>query len=236
MKTEFKGGIPKAQGQLFLVLEFTLALTSILLMGRSWFRLYLFIAVLSLPGLLLAYYMLSSKNWFRLDDQNERIETPLRQSIPYGSLKAIHITEFDGRVSVSVRQGRLDKKPLVQNLKREEKWRLLEELKKRFPEEMLRETKLPQWKTTLGIYIAPIVPCLLLLIFTYYVTNRVPQVTVMPENCSLPMGFSSSQATEPHVLDLISFSLPEGFSIEEEKERSVLSEDVALKTDLRVHV
>jgi hypothetical protein len=40
---------------------------------------------------------------------------------------------------VAAQKAKLDRTSLVQNLKVREKWRLLEELKKRFPEEVLRE-------------------------------------------------------------------------------------------------
>jgi len=235
-KTEFKGRSPRTQGQLLLVLEFTMALTCVLLMGRTWLRLYLLFAVVSLPGLLLAYYMLSFKNWFRLDDENERIEVPFKQNIPYSNVRAIHITEFDGHISASAQKGKLDRTSLVQNLNPKEKWRLLEELKKRFSEDMLRETRMQQWKMTLGVYIAPILPCLFLLVFTYYMTERFPQVKAMPQKRDLTLEFAPSEATDEQVLDVVSFTLPKGFRVEEEKRRSISFENVDRKTNLRVHV
>ena len=226
MKTEFRGGSPRTQGQLFLVLEFTMALTCVLLMGRTWLRFYLFLAAVSLPGLLFGYYMLSFKNWFRLDDENERIEKPFRQSISYSSVKAIHITEFDSHISVSVQKGKLDRTSLVQNLKPREKWRLIEELNKRFSEEIIKESKMQQWKMTLGVYIAPVLPCLFLLIFTYYMTERYPQVSAMPHTRILATEFAFSESTDEYIIDIVSFTLPDGFRVEEEENRTISYENV----------
>lgn len=234
-EVRFEGSVPGIQRQLLPVLGLTLAFVCILALGSSWWRFYLVLAGFSLPLGIIVARISSSKNWFLLDDQNQRIVMAFKQGIPYDKVTAIQIVEINGHLSVSVQKGRLSKVSLVQSLSSRDKWRLKEELKKRFREDILHETKFAQWKLTLSMYMAPLLPCVFFIAFSYYIHYKYPQTTAVPRVKTWESIPLSSEATKEYRLGRISFRLPETFSIEQEKERTLFFESETHKTDLQVY-
>ncbi len=98
----FRGGTSNIQKQVGFVVILTQAVISVLLAGPWWLWLFLGLVVLSLPALLLSHHVLSTRNWFSLDDENRKVVMPFKQSLPYDRVKTINITEMGEHLSVSV--------------------------------------------------------------------------------------------------------------------------------------
>jgi hypothetical protein len=224
----FRGGPSNIQKQVGFAVIATQAVVAILLVGPWWFWLFLGLVVLSLPMLFLANYLVSKRNWFSLDDENRKIVMPFRQSLPYDRVKTINITEMGGRISVSAQKGKFDKISLVQYLNLKEKLPLTEELKRRFPRDILRHKSIPQWWISLGIYAPPIASALLLLGLTCAIIVKSPQILAVPQEKSWSAMEPTAKMRKEYELNRVLFSLPSHFRVvEEKKSRLVFESDTS---------
>jgi hypothetical protein len=228
----FRGGPSNVQKQVGFAVIATQAVVAILLVGPWWLWLFLGLVLISLPMLFLANYMLSARNWFSLDDENRKIVMPFKQSLPYDRVKTINITEMGGRISVSVQKGKFDKISLVQYLSPKEKLLLTEELKRRFPGDLLRQKSIPQWWIGLGIYAPPIASALLLLGLTGAVMVKSPQSLAVPQEKSWSAVEPVAEMCKEYELDRVQFSLPSHFRVVEEKKGRLVFESDTSGTEL----
>ncbi|MEW6618746.1 MAG: hypothetical protein AB1422_05280 [bacterium] len=183
---------------------------SLLFMGRyCWFHSFLCLLVLTSPSFILFCILFAFLfAGFSFDDQKREIVRSKGMSIPYEKVKGIYITEVGKLLRVSIKEkGLLKESSLAEALSIEDKQRLMEELDKRFPPEILHERRFFIWRF-------PAQTMMLLILFIssiyiFYVYQECPQVRIIPKK----RGWEISQPTKENRYNLrgIAFSLPEGF-------------------------
>lgn len=216
----FRGDFLPVIKQMYIVLPIMLALISLFTVGRFWWRMTIYLAVPCLFGVLLMWPIFRWLEWFYFDDQNQRVVMSFRRSIPYEKIKAVHLTQVAGWLSVFARtgRGRFGKAPLVQVLNAKEKRRLDEELSKRFSDKVVyqKPRKFSDWKA--------LVPVMVLIMGIMYGAffmwlDLYPWIQVIPQKKTWRSAEDMSQGEIRYDLGTVSFSVPEDFeSIQKEKQ------------------
>lgn len=161
------------------------------------------------------------RRWFSFDDEKRRIRGPLGFSLPYEKIKAIHITEANGQLSLCAQRGRFNTVYLPSKLHSKEKGRLLDELGKRFSSEMIRYRKRSVLRVTTLRVLAPLLLYVVVVTFMYY---RFPLIRLAPQEKVWEKG-QNLWGEQTYTLNGISFSLPGRFQIARQKRDRILLKD-----------
>jgi len=187
-------------------------LLAFVLVGRFWFRTFLYFLIAIPPSLIIIWFSLRFWDWFYFDDRKERVVRCFRQNIPFQKITAIYITDVSHWFSVLAKTGpkRSQQTPLVQVLDQGEKRKLEEELRKRFPNKIVHRKpgRFSDWKS---ILLAVFVVELVIYVALYVWMDLYPWSKVVPEKIAWSGAQSLSGTERQHTLGSISFSVPENF-------------------------
>lgn len=189
-----------------------LLLLALVLVGRFWFRTFLYFSIAIPPSLIMVWFSIRLWDWFYFDDEKQRVVRCFRQNIPYQKITAIYITDVSHWFSVLAKTGpkRSEQTPLLQVLDQGEKGKLEEELRKRFPNKVVyrKPRRFSDWKS---ILLAMFVVELVIYVALFVWMDLYPWTKVVPEKIAWSGVQSLSGTERQHTLGSISFSVPENF-------------------------
>jgi hypothetical protein len=136
-------------------------LMSILMMDIHFFRLFFIGLVL----MVLLAFLFSLISWFALDDTKERIRRAFRVTIPYKSVRAIYIDETSKILNITYKGKLFIRANIINGLRIGEKNRVIEELARRFPQEIIHTTRYHNLKRELVILVIIIIIWSLFLLY-----------------------------------------------------------------------
>ncbi len=232
-KITFKGNILLfvKQGYVYS-LPICLLLSFMIAGWNCFFHLFIFGLVLSLPGVFLLYIG-SPLNRFSLDDKKKQIVKPLTRGISYHKVKAIYIVESGKLLDVCIRTGWLRRTFLAVALDIKQKQRVIEELAKRFPKEILHQRRFSTWKCIISIVLGFF---LIHSIFLFYFYRKNPQLRVTPQIKSWIITRDLViKGQKRYTFEGVAFGLPQGFKlVKEEEEKKLFFADEDKKTKIMV--
>ena len=210
-------------------------LLALVLVGRFWFRTFLFFSIAIPPSVIMVWFGLRLWDWFYFDDQKERVVRCFRQNIPYQKITTIYMIDVFHWLTVLAKTGprRSQQTPLVQVLDQREKRKLEEELHKRFPNKIVhrKPRRFSDWKSILlAMFVVEFVLCAALFVWMdlYQWTKVVPEKITWSKVKSLP------ETGRQHTLGSISFSVPENFEAIRGEEQLLVFRGKRTKTKLKV--
>jgi hypothetical protein len=198
----------------FVVMLVVLLFFVILFFGAYWYRAFLFLLLLPIAVLfVLGLRAMTDRDWVRFDDERKCIVRVGGVRIPYRYVRSIQVREAPDHLAVDVnRKWRLAGWRLIWHLPLEEKVRLMDELRRRFPSAVIRETKTkrPSEAFAAAVWLIVTVSCLVGL-YLVSVGNfcTLPGIEVTPEKAVWePMGKVEGRE---YRLNAFSFFLPDSF-------------------------
>ncbi len=200
---------------------------SVLLMGSFWLNPFVIFLVLLFPF----PFFLSLNDRFTLDDEKKKITKILTRGMPYEKIRALYVSETGGTLAVNARTGRLRKISLAAALPVSEKQLLLDELAKRFPEEIIH---LKQRSTIKRIIAMLFLSSLVLSLGHLYMYWKFPKPFTMPEIRYLATTQNPSDGGEKQNLGGFSFSVLQDLKPVDAKDKELMFEDEGKKTRVRV--
>jgi hypothetical protein len=229
-KPDFKGS-----GILFLknVILYVLVaapLLSFCLMGAQWPHIFLSVAALSLPFLLLVGLLVSRFDEFLFDDEHQQIVKHFGRRIPYQSVMRIDLNETGRLLQVRIKLGRLRWMPLAYALDANDKAGLKTELLKRFSQSVLRERRFVDWKSI--ILIISIVS-FLTIAFHLYLYRSKPALKTVPQQTTWEVPKRLMKTSQPYSVGSFGIAVPKRFQLIGKGEASLQFEDRTSREEIR---
>ncbi|HWR57706.1 MAG TPA: hypothetical protein VN328_02355 [Thermodesulfovibrionales bacterium] len=194
----------------------------------------IFAARLILAGLFLSVlngFLFSFINKFTFDDAQKVIRRALKEKIPYESVRAIWINETSNHIDILIKRKGILKYPLVNGLELQEKSKLMEELAKRFPPQIMKERKIANLKIILGYGFAILA---IYSIALFYLYHKYPILFTIPRVQSIIISKSPSLPAKQHTIEGHTFSLPSSFAFVNKEKEDMKFEDAANKIKVTV--
>ena len=230
-KITFRGNILLFVKQGYVYFLPICLLLSFMMVGKyCFFHFFIFILVLSLPGVFFLYIIGFPLNRFSFDDEKKQIVKFLTGNIPYRKVKAIYIVEYGKLLNVSIKKGWLQKAFLAMALDIKEKRQVVEELLKRFPKEILHQRKLSQRKFIMR-FMLPVF--LMFSILEVYIYWKIPQVRVVPQRKNWEIAQNLLiREQKKYTLERVAFLIPSCFKLVKVEEQKLLFENKDKKAKL----
>ncbi len=229
-KPDFKGSGVLFLRNVFLYLLVSAPVLSVCLMGAKCLPIFLGVFILVLPFVLLVGLLVSRFDGFSFDDERQMVVKPLGRSIPYQSVLRIDLNETGGLLQARIKQGALRRPPLAYALQVEDKARLVEDLRKRFPQAVIREQRYVDWKS-LAMIMALVV--IMTAGFHVFVYQDNPQIGVLPQRTTWVNTELPATAARQYALGSFHLIMPGSFQLIAKDIDALLFEDAASKTEVK---
>ena len=227
----FKGSGLKLLAKVTLYVLIGGLVLSVVFMGENWGRLFIFVTMLTGPFVLTVVLIAGLCDYFSFDDEKRVIVKRFSRAIPYDSVVAINVRRNGGLLQVSVRRGFLGRTTLVLGLKAGEEDRLMVELGRRFPQNLIRRTRLADHTILAGVLALIIAAGVVGHVYLY---RKHPQLGMTPQHTAWNSGDKFSKKTPRYFLYTFSFLLPQNFALVIDKDIELVFQNQATKTKIAV--
>jgi hypothetical protein len=229
-KPSYRGSGVLFLKNVFLYVLATAPLLSFCLMGTQWFHIFTTMIVLAFPFVLLAGLLVSWTDEFSFDDELQQIVRSAGRRIPYQRITRIDINETGRLLQVSVKQGLLRRTPLSYALDAKDKPRLIGELLKRFPQQIIRERRYVDWKS-----IAVILTVIVLMTagFHFYLYRTNEEIRVAPRQAAWTTPKRLLKNTRQYTVGYFGIAVPGRFQLTRMHENALQFEDREAKTEVK---